>query len=158
MKNCQQCNNEVQDWAKFCPNCGSGLSVENAIPSAGISSGGTNLPAAQTPPTTSTTPNAPAVVSPPTSSGMAPLNVSIPAAHSPTSAAATKKISDMLQNRYLVMQKLGEGGMGAVYLAEDTSLFGKNVSSKKCCLIIVMSKKGRRLRNSSYAKSNYWPS
>jgi serine/threonine protein kinase len=37
----------------------------------------------------------------------------------------------MLQNRYLVIKKLGEGGMGAVYLAEDTSLFGKKCIVKE---------------------------
>ena len=41
---------------------------------------------------------------------------------------------DILQNRYRIIRQLGEGGMGAVYEAEDNQRFGKPVALKEILL------------------------
>ncbi len=40
----------------------------------------------------------------------------------PTDTAPQAKVSERLSNRYLLKQKIGEGGMGTVYVAHDTEL------------------------------------
>ena len=41
---------------------------------------------------------------------------------------------DILQNRYRIIRQLGEGGMGAIYEAEDNQRFGKSVALKEILL------------------------
>lgn len=40
-------------------------------------------------------------------------------------------IGDYLQNRYRIVRQLGQGGMGTIYVAEDTKRFGKLVALKE---------------------------
>lgn len=47
---------------------------------------------------------------------------------------ATLGILGMLKNRYRILHQIGQGGMGAVYLAEDTQLFGKHLVVKELLL------------------------
>ena len=43
-------------------------------------------------------------------------------------------VNQILQNRYRIIRQLGEGGMGAVYEAEDNQRFGKPVALKEILL------------------------
>jgi tRNA A-37 threonylcarbamoyl transferase component Bud32 len=55
-----------------------------------------------------------------------------PLVAAPTSAGGSVLAPNMLlRGRYLVLQKLAEGGMGAVYLVEDKQLFGRRCVVKE---------------------------
>ena len=47
------------------------------------------------------------------------------------SSAGAMSTGQLLQNRYRVLDRLGKGGMGSVYIAEDLRLSGKRVAVKE---------------------------
>ena len=47
----------------------------------------------------------------------------------------------LLVNRYRVLKQLGQGGMGSVWLAEDTKLDGRKVAVKMLPSILVSNKR-----------------
>lgn len=95
MQYCTHCGAENSDRAKFCSKCGQAIPAA-VSPSVAAAPPSSSAASAYTPPT------------PPTAS------------QQPTLA-----LQSLLHNRYLVRKLLGQGGMGAVYLAEDQQVFNR---------------------------------
>ncbi len=120
MNHCDNCGAPLRQGARFCNQCGqavpppqssvsgqpAGLTPPHLPPAPPASGGPSGIPPTVTLPPGTAQPQAP--VAPP--AGAAP---------------PTQALNDLLHDRYLVVRKLGEGGMGAAYLAEDTVLYGK---------------------------------
>ena len=101
---CPICQRPHRRGARFCPTTGKQLTQ----------------PLGSTPTAYTPTANQPAAVAPPVS---AP---AIPAYPTPGGGALTGQLpaNAILNNRYLIIRKIGQGGMAAVYQATDTHLPG----------------------------------
>jgi serine/threonine protein kinase len=95
MQYCASCGGENSDKAKFCSTCGKPM-MSVASPPVAV--------AAPSPPGV-------AAYSPPTQPAV--------------SHQATLMLQSLLHGRYVVRKLLGQGGMGAVYLAEDQQVFNR---------------------------------
>lgn len=160
MQYCSNCGFEIRSTGNFCPNCGARVNQPAAAPPPTVpapSSGETEVlpetaaaqqaaapqpaqppaPAQQVPPA----PQAPqqqgaqnAYVSPPPGAAKTvPYGAPVPPGAAPAvpGGSATRALGDLLNRRYLVLRKLSEGGMGAVYVAEDTTLANRVCAVKE---------------------------
>lgn len=98
---CPTCTSENRDGAAFCNNCGTSLASTQACPACGTS----NSPQARF-----------------CSQCATPLR-----GISPQGGLLTGLLqpSTILQNRYIIVRRVGQGGMGAVYEAADARITGK---------------------------------
>ena len=150
---CPQCGQQTGDDAKFCPQCGNGMPTQTPptqtpptrTPPPPV--GASPLPptASPPPPTGTGYGSQPATASPPPPGGTPPLGTGYPSGTPPAgtiSGDGTRILGDMppqsllspgtlFDQRYLIQRQLGEGGMGAVYLAHD------QVTSEAVCLKVV---------------------
>ena len=99
---CPNCGTQNRDVSKFCTSCGQPLAAPPPQPSV----------TAIIPPAPS---SAPATPPPPTAPGR----------------TAMLGAQSVLRGRYLIVKLLAQGGMGAAYLGQDQSTFGRQVVIKE---------------------------
>lgn len=118
---CPHCGQVHREGAKFCATTGK-LIPEVGVSSAGVQSAGGASPAAsgQAQPGASSSPRVLPASQP-------------PAASSPMQAGLTGRLppNSFLRSRYLILRKVGHGGMAAVYQAADTSQPGTQWAIKE---------------------------
>ncbi len=114
MQFCNDCGAQNPDGGKFCNQCGAALAVSAGAPTLPVSP-----PLASAPPIAAGLPNiAPAPSpAPPAAAGVA--------AGTTKPAQQTVALNNALHGRYVVLKLLAQGGMGAVYLAQDSSVFNR---------------------------------
>jgi serine/threonine protein kinase len=67
------------------------------------------------------------------------------------------KSGDLLRNRYTIKRIIGQGGMGSIYLAEDTRLSGRLCALKEVEHDKTLDKQlNKEARNNSNGKRLYW--
>lgn len=135
MKFCDNCGTQTHDQAKFCSDCGHPFSDATQAATPTPAGGSTPPPGIPVSPPGGNAPSgastagteSPQIVQPPAAGS------SVNPARAPQSPdlLETKKLSDLLYERYVITRKLGEGGMGRVYLAEDSNLYGKQCVVKE---------------------------
>lgn len=64
----------------------------------------------------------------------------------PVGATGLLPPSTTLQNRYVVLRKIGQGGMGAVYQAQDSYLTGKTWAIKEMSVASIQDPAESRAR------------
>ncbi|MEA3340882.1 MAG: serine/threonine-protein kinase, partial [Chloroflexota bacterium] len=130
---CPHCGATVRRSARFCPICQSPLATQPAPPTAGsrcIHCGTPTRPGARfcrncsRPLSISMATTAP----PPIQAEALP--TSPPLSHGRFGTGAMLPLT-ILTGRYVIMEKIAQGGMGAVYKAQDKRLQGKTVAVKE---------------------------